>query len=293
MSTVRWVLIPLSTGRWIAVHRRVLKGSLAPMTLIRIARRCLSATLEMALPTTCGGCGAPGARWCGACAEEVGQASYSGGARQVCPSPRPRGYPPTWAASPYDGAARKALVQFKDGDRRDLVAVLSPLLAQAVTAVLLEDPRLRAVLASGNGPVFVVPVPSSRAAVRRRGDSPLELLTRAAVREVGLSPRELIVSPALRVRRRVADQAGLDHRQRANNVDWAMQVRPRWRVGIAGVTCLLVDDVLTTGATLVEAARALSAGGAGHVAAATVAATQRRGIPAGEGARKAELRPRS
>ena len=140
MSTVRWVLIPLSTGRWIAVHRRVLKGSLAPMTLIRIARRCLSATLEMALPTTCGGCGAPGARWCGACAEEVGQASYSGGARQVCPSPCPRGYPPTWAASPYDGAARKALVQFKDGDRRDLLAVLAPLLAQAVTAVLLEDP---------------------------------------------------------------------------------------------------------------------------------------------------------
>jgi len=182
---------------------------------------------------------------------------------------------------------------FKDGDRRDLVAVLAPMLADAVRAVLLEDSPLRAVLASGNGPVFVVPVPSSRAAVRRRGDSPLELLTRAAVREVGLARRELIVSPALRVRRRVADQAGLDHRQRANNVDWAMQVRPRWRVGIAGVTCLLVDDVLTTGATLVEAARALSAGGAVHVAAATVAATQRRGIPAGEGARKAELRPRS
>jgi len=182
---------------------------------------------------------------------------------------------------------------FKDGDRRDLVAVLAPMLADAVRAVLLEDSPLRAVLASGNGPVFVVPVPSSRAAVRRRGDSPLELLTRAAVHEVGLSSRGLIVSPALRVRRRVVDQAGLDHRQRANNVDWAMQVRPRWRVGIAGVTCLLVDDVLTTGATLVEAARALRAGGAGHVAAATVAATQRRGIPAGEGAQKSELRPRS
>ena len=58
-----------------------------------------------------------------------------------------------------------------------------------------------------------------------------------------------------------------------------MGVRPRWQAGIQGVSALLVDDVLTTGATLVEAARALSAGGAAHVAAATVAATQRRGIP--------------
>jgi len=151
------------------------------------------------------------------------------------------------------------------------------MLADAMAAALEGDAQLRAVLASGNGPVFVVPVPSSPAAVRRRGDAPLNLLTRAAVREVGLSPRELIVSPALRLQRRVADQAGLDHFQRANNLERAMQLRPRWRTSIAGVSCLLVDDVLTTGATLVEAARALRAGGSGHVAAATVAATQRRG----------------
>ena len=263
------------------------------MTLIGIARGALGATLEMALPTTCGGCGAPGATWCAVCAEEAGHATYPGGARQVCPTPCPAGYPPTWAASPYDAAARKALVAFKDGDRRDLVAVLAPMLSDAVAAVLAGDPQLRAVLASGNGPVFVVPVPSSPSAVRRRGDAPLELLTRAAVREVGLSPRELIVSQALRLRRRVADQAGLDHRQRANNVECAMQVRPRWRTSIAGVACLLVDDVLTTGATLVEAARALRAGGAGHLAAATVAATQRRGIPAVGGAQNCQLWQRS
>jgi predicted amidophosphoribosyltransferase len=106
-------------------------------------------------------------------------------------------------------------------------------------------------------------------------------LARAAVRELGVSSRDIIVSPALMLRRRVADQAGLDHRQRANNVECAMQVRPRWRAGIVGVRCLLVDDVLTTGATLVEAARALRSAGAGHIAAATVAATQRRGIPPG------------
>jgi predicted amidophosphoribosyltransferase len=235
----------------------------------------------MAVPTTCGGCGAPGPTWCLSCAHEAGDLTLPGGPKRAYPTPCPVGHPPTWATSPYDGAARAALVAFKDGDRRDLLAVLVPMLSDAIAAALAGDPHLRAVLACGNGPVFVVPVPSSPSAVRRRGDAPLELLTDAALREVGLTPRELIVSPALRLRRRVADQAGLDHGQRADNLEHAMQVQQRWRAGIRGVTCLLVDDVLTTGATLVEAARALRAGGADHVAAATVAATQRRGIPAG------------
>jgi len=267
-------------------------GSLVCMTLVGFARRSLRATLELALPTTCGGCGASGATWCMVCADETAQSRYPGGARQVCPTPCPAGYPPTWAATSYDAAVRAALVAFKDGDRRDLVAVLAPMLSGAMTAALAGDPHLRAVLASGNGPVFVVPVPSSPAAVRRRGDAPLELLTRAAVRRVGLSERELVVSSALRLRRRVADQAGLDHRQRADNLERAMEVPPRWRASIRGVTTLLVDDVLTTGATLMEAARALSAGGARHVAAATVAATQRRGIPGG-GAHDGDRRPLS
>jgi len=184
---------------------------------------------------------------------------------------------------------RAALVAFKDEERRDLQTVLAPMLSDAVGAALARDPGLRAVQASANGPVFVVPVPSSPSAVRRRGDAPLELLTRAAVRQTALTESELIVAPALRLRRRVADQAGLDHRQRATNLDRAMALRPGWQPSIHGATCLLVDDVLTTGATLVEAARALRAGGAHHVAAATIAATQRRGIPAVGGGRDGDL----
>ena len=259
------------------------------MRLTRIVRRSLGATLEMALPSTCGGCGVPGPTWCCSCAHETGHTTPSGGPRLVFPTPCPVGHPPTWAATSYEGAARAALVAFKDGDRRDLAAVLAPILSHAIAAALGRDASLRAVLVTGNGPVFVVPVPSSSAAVRRRGDAPLELLTRAALHEVALSERELIVSPALGLRRRVADQAGLDRGQRAGNLERAMQVQQRWRPNIRGVTCLLVDDVLTTGATLTEAARALRAAGAEHVAAATVAATRRRGIPAGGGARDPDL----
>lgn len=243
-----------------------------------VVLRSLRATLEMALPTTCGGCGTPGQTWCPKCAHEASLVSFPAGPMQVRPTPCPVGYPATWAAVPYEAAPRAALVAFKDGERRDLGKILAPMLSRAVAMALATDPGLAAVLRSGNGPVFVVPVPSSRSAGRRRGDSPLELLTRAAVVQTARTDLDLIVCPALMLRRRVADQAGLDHRQRATNLERAMQVQPRWRDSLQGVTCLLTDDVLTTGATLVEAARALFADGATHVAAATVAATQRRVI---------------
>jgi predicted amidophosphoribosyltransferase len=262
------------------------------MTIIGVVARSLRATLEMALPTTCGGCGTAGATWCALCAHEAGRVTYPGGPRQVCPKPSPVGYPPTWAASPYDASARAALVAFKDGDRRDLEAVLAPMLSAAMATALATDPGLRAVLTSGNGPVFVVPVPSSPSAVRRRGDAPLELLTRAALARAARegSRGQLMFSPALRIRRRVADQAGLNHRQRATNLDHAMQVQPRWRASVRGVTCLLTDDVLTTGATLVEAARALREAGSGHVAAAAVAATHRRLVATGGGFQDGDCR---
>lgn len=249
------------------------------MILIGAIRHSLRATLEMALPTACGGCGAPGGTWCAACRDETVQVTYPGGWRQVRPKPCPAGCPPTWAATPYDGVARAALVAFKDGDRRDLKTVLAPMLSGAMAGALAQDPRLEAAARCGPGAVFVVPVPSSPSAVRRRGDAPLELLTRAAVGQGDLFQAQLIFTPALRLRRRVADQAGLNHGQRAANLEHAMAVRPRWHVRVRGTTCLLVDDVMTTGATLVEAARALRAGGAVHVAAATVAATQRHGMP--------------
>jgi len=261
------------------------------MTLTGVLRRSLAATLETALPTTCGGCGAPGLTWCATCEDEVSRSAYPGGPRQVRPRPCPEGYPPTWAVTPYGGAVRSALVAFKDGDRRDLRTVLAPMLSGAMASALGADHHLSSVLAAGRGPVIVVPVPSSPSAVRRRGDAPLELLASAALGQTARCQIDLRLWPVLRLRRRVADQAGLSHRQRATNVEHAMQVRARWQVSVHGATCLLVDDVLTTGATLTEAARALRAGGAGHIAAATVAATQRRSVPPGGAAHDAGSRP--
>jgi predicted amidophosphoribosyltransferase len=261
------------------------------LSSVNVLRASLASLVELALPSTCAACGTPlepradladassAPPWCQACDAMLPGCLWRGGARRVRPQPCPEALPPVHAAARYEPPLSRLVTAYKDEDRRDVAAVLAPLLALAVDAALATSPSARRRLEAGNGPVLVVPVPSSRAARRRRGDAPLRSL---AVRGLaGRDRRQLVVADALAVRRRVADQAGLDARQRSVNLEHSMGVRPRWAPVLARTDCVLVDDVLTTGATLVEAARALHAGGSRHVVAATVCATQRRaaGVP--------------
>jgi predicted amidophosphoribosyltransferase len=134
--------------------------------------------------------------------------------------------------------------------------------------------------------VVVVPVPSSRRARRRRGEDTvhrLAVLAAARVRrdEVramahGRTRRQhrLRVVRALRLVRTVADQAGLDAGARRENLAGALQVRADLLPAVRGRPCVVVDDVLTTGATTGEAVRALQAAGARVAGVATVCVTR-------------------
>jgi predicted amidophosphoribosyltransferase len=176
-----------------------------------------------------------------------------------------------WTVVPYDGPIRAALVTWKEHGRRDLERVLAPILTEAVLAALvsLRDPP-----ATASSRVVAVSAPSSRANVRRRGDRPLRALAHQALRAVPAMARPRVVD-ALQLQRSVADQAGLDSPARAANLAGAMTVAPGAAREVAGACCLVVDDVITTGATLAEAARALRAAGAATVLAVTVAAARR------------------
>lgn len=238
--------------------------------------RALAAVADLALPMSCASCAAPDERLCLGCLVDVRRCLWLGGPRQVAPDPVPPGLPLTFSAGRYEGALSRTVSAYKDDGRRDCQAVLGGLLAVSLQAVLAQPPLAQR-LGSGAGPVIVVPVPTSRAARRRRGDAPLEALARAAC--AGFAQAEVRPVAALRPRRRVEDQAGLSAARRAVNLEHSMQVRGRCELLVAGSACVLVDDVLTTGATLVEAARALRAGGARDVMAATICATQRRPHP--------------
>jgi predicted amidophosphoribosyltransferase len=182
------------------------------------------------------------------------------------------------AAAAYASGVRRCLIAYKERGWRSLAPVLALALVKALGAL---------VPAAGVAePLLLVPVPASRAAVRLRGFDHVALLVQSALR---LMPRTAAGrwswNPLLRPVRRVADQAGLPAAARARNVAGSLALRPgTGRLPAAHASRLvLVDDVLTSGATLAEAARALRAGGLRTHNAVVVAAVlrpERRGISA-------------
>jgi predicted amidophosphoribosyltransferase len=175
--------------------------------------------------------------------------------------------PATFAVARYEGAARDLLLGYKEREAAALAPVLAAPLGAAVAAVIGSGPE---------GLVLLVPVPSSPRAVRQRGEDVVQVLARRAAAMVRTPERPIRVVPALTQARVVADSAGLGAAARLANLDRALVVRPGSRRVVAGARIVIVDDLVTTGATLVEAHRALRAAGADVVGAATVAATQRR-----------------
>jgi predicted amidophosphoribosyltransferase len=226
--------------------------------------------LDVLLPVGCAGCGRPGALACLRCSGLL-----AGPATAVLPSPAPRGLPPPYAAAAYDGAVRELVLAAKERGAVGLLPLLGAALASAVVLAAADLPAGRSLL--------LVPVPSTRAAVRSRGEDIVLVLARRAAAGVRRTGRDVGVAPILHHVRAVRDSAGLSAADRAINLAGALGVRDAGRARLRGSTLIMVDDLMTTGVTLAEAARALrSAGGSVH-AAATVAATPRRGSSAAAG----------
>lgn len=214
---------------------------------------------DLLLPASCLGCGRPGIDLCPGCAAPLRAA------------PRPRALGPgavVWSTAVYDGVVRSALVAHKERGARSMTTALATALAAAVVAAVHDVGPAHGVPA-----VALVPVPSSATAVRQRGDDTVLALARAAARLLRAAGLDARAVAGLRPRRPVADSRTLGAAARRRNLAGAFALRPGAVRTLRGRCVVVVDDVVTSGASMREAARALRAAGWPASSSATVAAT--------------------
>lgn len=220
--------------------------------------------LGLLLPVECAGCGADDVAWCPTCAQRFAGRPWR------CEDRAPRldrmdghGALPVWTLADCTGDVRRAIIAWKDRGRLDLTRPFARALTFAAAAL---PPRL------GAAPLLVVAAPSTGAARRRRGGNLVDTLAAAVADGLVLAGHPALPAPVL-VRSRGHDQVGLGARARTRNLVGHVQVPDRHAPRVEGRPVLLVDDVLTTGATVAVCRSALERRGAHVVGAITLAST--------------------
>jgi predicted amidophosphoribosyltransferase len=196
--------------------------------------------LDLVLPLECGGCGAPSTRWCPSCARQL--AVKADEPHLITPRVDPG--VPVLSLGRYAGARREAIVAVKEHGRADLIAPLAVAMRAGLERML--------VWGVVGTPLTVVPAPTRRSAARRRGGDPVTRMARTAT--AGLPG--VGVTQALRMRAMVRDSVGLSGADRQRNIAGRVKITKP----VSG-DVVVVDDIVTTGATVCESVRVLHIAG--------------------------------
>lgn len=201
--------------------------------------------INLVMPARCAVCDVPGSNICAMC--------------QLVLSPKPKPFIRETlqglSALGYDDSVSKLLVGYKEKRQASLCEFIASSLNGLIQTISFSK-----------SDYYVVPVPSRPENFAKRGFHPSLRIAQQLSKVSGVA-----VLNCLRFQRPVLDQVGLDFRARRLNLANSMAVNQT----VSGKLCCLVDDVVTSGASLLEARRALSAAGA-HVIS-TVTLSEREG----------------
>lgn len=222
--------------------------------LVARFQRGLRVAVDATLPARCVHCGQPahGGAWSPfLCSRCVGHLRYCSGAVELSDGRR------AYASFRFEGPARSLLHALK---YHGVTATAGPLGKQLASLI------------DGHGVELVVPIPLHWRRRWVRGHNQARTLARQAARSL---PTAMLCDALVRVRA-TAPQVGLGRARRRANLAGAFALRTRSRRRIAGRRIALIDDVLTTGRTMIEASAVLSAHGARQVTLVAVAAAPTR-----------------
>ncbi|WP_328604123.1 ComF family protein [Amycolatopsis sp. NBC_00345] len=233
--------------------------------------------LDLLVPARCAGCGVRGAPCCVVCSQVWG--SLTEVIRTLL-----AGLAPVYALARHRGAARRMLIAYKERGRRDL----APFLGQAIAAALpalpgggLSPARGSPALAASTlpfapalpfapTPLCLVPAPSRRSASRVRGGPHMLRIAEAAARQMAAVGAEVFVAPALELKG-ARDAVGLGRAERVANLAGRLRFVPDGRPP-PGCRVVVLDDIVTTGATAAACVAALKSSGVAVAAVLTLLA---------------------
>ena len=232
-------------------------GHHGAVSILRGLSDATSMALDLAFPAMCAGCGREGEPLCPSCRPSLdARLELRGGTPIGLPADLPAPLLQLEWCAPFNGPVRSALHALKYSGERRLAEPLGAAMARRWARV-------------GVGAEVIVPVPVHAERERQRGYDQAVLIATVTARALGLPSVR-----ALQRARVTAAQFELGRDQRQANVSGAFQVQERTPEAVAAVVgrwVLLIDDVVTTGATLAACAVALERAGALGVSAITVA----------------------
>ena len=200
---------------------------------------------QLLFPTRCFGCSAIGLSICSTCRREWHSCYYLTHISQMS----------VHSAVLYSPTASKILLSAKENGLMAADSLIIDSIVHVIARATLDHNNIR-----------LIPIPSSNSAHRRRGRSFIVDIAKRVGAETSLP-----VSDSLEIIRKVRDQTGLQSKDRSKNMEGAFALK---RGAFPRGDLILIDDVVTTGATLREAARALMSQGFNVLASVTACVAQ-------------------